>query len=96
MALVGAHILVEGLVQGVGFRWFVARHADALGLKGVVRNLYDGNVEIDASGDRSLIEELIRYVKVGPRGARVINLKIEWKEPVQQNSQPDSEKFEIE
>ena len=96
MGLVRAHIIVEGLVQGVGFRWFVARQADSLGLKGVVRNLYDGNVEIDASGDRSLIEELIRHVKVGPRGARVVNLKIEWKDPAQPDSQPESERFEIE
>ena len=77
---VRVHIVVEGLVQGVGFRWFVARHAEALGIKGWVRNLYNGNVEIEAEGDRSLLEEFIRQVKVGPRSARVTNLNIEWKE----------------
>ncbi len=72
------HIIVEGLVQGVGYRWYAARRAQALGLKGFVRNLYDGTVEVEARGDRSLLEELIRDLKVGPRSARVTNLKIEW------------------
>ncbi len=74
------HILVEGLVQGVGFRWFVARRADSLGIRGWVRNLPDGKVEIDAEADRSLLEELIKVVKVGPRSARVTNLRLEWLE----------------
>lgn len=42
--------LVSGMVQGVGFRWFVARHARALGLGGYARNLPDGRVEVVASG----------------------------------------------
>jgi len=75
------HIVVEGLVQGVGFRWYVARKAEVLGLRGFVRNLYDGNVEIEAEGDRSLLEELLKEVKVGPRSAHVANLRLEWREP---------------
>ena len=75
------HMVVEGLVQGVGFRWFVARKAEALGLKGYVRNLYDGNVEIEAEGDRSLVEEFLRDVRIGPRSAHVTNLRLEWREP---------------
>ena len=71
-------MIVEGLVQGVGFRWFVGRHAESLGLNGFVSNLYNGNVEIEAVGERGLIEELIKQVKVGPRSAHVSNLKIEW------------------
>jgi acylphosphatase len=73
-----AHILVEGLVQGVGFRWFVARHAQGLGLKGYVKNMFDGSVEVEAEGDRSLVEELINHLKVGPRSAQVRDLHIEW------------------
>lgn len=73
-----AHILVQGLVQGVGFRWFVARHAHGLGLKGHVKNMFDGSVEVEAEGDRSLIEELIKNLKVGPRSAQVRDLHIEW------------------
>jgi acylphosphatase len=77
------HIIVEGLVQGVGFRWYAARKAEALGLAGHVRNLYDGTVELEAEGDRSLLEELIRALKVGPRSARVTNLRLEWIPPLQ-------------
>ncbi len=77
---VGVHITVKGLVQGVGFRYFVYRHATHLGLTGWVRNEYNGDVEICAEGDRSLIEELIKELKVGPRSADVKDLKIEWQE----------------
>ena len=75
------HIVVEGLVQGVGFRWYTARHAQTLGLQGFVRNLFDGSVEVEAEGDRSLLEELIAVLKVGPRSAHVRNLRIEWLAP---------------
>ncbi len=75
------HVIVEGLVQGVGFRWFVARKAQALGLSGFVQNRYDGSVEVEAEGDRSLLEELLRDVKVGPRSAQVTNLRLEWGAP---------------
>ena len=78
------HIIVEGMVQGVGFRWFVAERAEELGLHGYVRNMYNGNVEIEAEGDRSLVENLIREVKVGPRSAHVTDLRLEWKEPQHQ------------
>jgi acylphosphatase len=78
---VAAHMIVEGLVQGVGFRWFVGRHAQSLGLRGFVSNLYNGNVEIEVVGERGLIEELIKQVKVGPRSAHVANLRLEWIEP---------------
>jgi acylphosphatase len=77
----GVHIIVEGLVQGVGFRWFIARNAHQLGISGYARNLYDGNVEIEAEGERSLLEALISQAKVGPRSAHVRNLRIEWKAP---------------
>ena len=78
---VGAQIIVRGLVQGVGFRYFVYEHATKLGLNGFVVNRYDGSVEIISVGDRSLIEELIRYVKAGPRAADVRDVIITWNEP---------------
>ena len=85
------HIVVEGLVQGVWYRWFAARRAEALGLTGYVRNLYDGSVEVEAEGERSLLEELIRELKVGPRSAHVSDMKIEWKPP----QHPPKAGFEI-
>jgi len=77
----GVHIVVTGLVQGVGYRWFTARSAGALGLCGYVRNLYNGNVEIVAEGERSIVEELIKDIKIGPRSAHVSDLHIEWVAP---------------
>jgi acylphosphatase len=77
---VGVHIIVQGMVQGVGFRYFVWRQATKFSLSGFVRNLYDGDVEIEAYGDRSLLEVLIKDVKVGPRSADVKDRRIEWKE----------------
>lgn len=82
--VVRAHIVVEGLVQGVGFRWFTARRAQALGVRGFVRNLMNGSVEIAAEGERSLVEELIAALKVGPRSAHVRDLHIEWRTPEQE------------
>lgn len=76
---VGANIIVSGVVQGVGFRYFVFNRAIHLGLKGYVKNMYSDDVEIEVEGERSLIEELIKEVKVGPRFAQVTDLKITWK-----------------
>lgn len=76
----GAHIVVRGMVQGVGFRYFVLDRATRLRLKGFVRNNYGGNVEITVEGNRSLIEELIKEVKVGPRLAHVADMKVQWED----------------
>jgi acylphosphatase len=72
---VTTRFLVSGEVQGVGFRWFVARHARSLGLGGYARNLPDGRVEVVASGGAAeamaRLEELLR---AGPAHARVERL----------------------
>jgi acylphosphatase len=70
-------ISVGGLVQGVGFRYFVYREAHALGLTGYVQNLPSGQVEILASGDRGLLEDFIKVVRVGPRYASVSQVNVE-------------------
>ena len=85
------HIVVEGLVQGVGFRWFVHRRAEAIGVRGWVRNLYNGNVEIEAEADRSLLEEFIKEIKIGPRSAHVSNLRVDWRD----GTAPEFHRFEI-
>jgi len=87
---VGAHIVVRGFVQGVGFRYFVHHHATRLGVKGYVRNLFNGEVEIVVEGPRSLLEELILQVNVGPRSAEVSDVSVDWCEPEYQ-----FQKFEI-
>ena len=73
-----AHILVKGVVQGVGFRWFVEREANNLGLKGYVRNVFSGEVEIEAEGERGLIEELIIKLKIGNRSSNVTDVQLRW------------------
>jgi acylphosphatase len=67
-----SRFLVSGHVQGVGFRWFVARHARALGLSGYARNLPDGRVEVVAEGsDRTALERLEERLRAGPAHAQV-------------------------
>ena len=58
--------LVYGRVQGVGFRWFVQHSADALGIRGWVRNLDDGSVEVYAIGTQAEHDELSARLHKGP------------------------------
>jgi len=69
---VTSRFLVSGLVQGVGFRWFVARHARALNLAGFARNLPDGRVEVVVSSDEATaIARLEGLLRTGPAHAQV-------------------------
>ena len=77
---VRAEIVVNGLVQGVGFRYFVYREAKDLGLKGFVKNLYTGEVLTIVEGEKALIEELIKKIKIGPMHAAVKNCGVDWQE----------------
>jgi acylphosphatase len=62
---------VRGSVQGVGFRWFVVRHAARLGLSGWTSNEPDGSVRIVAEGPANALDELIALLEEGPAGASV-------------------------
>ncbi|MCX7049420.1 MAG: acylphosphatase [Candidatus Sumerlaeota bacterium] len=68
------HIVVHGIVQGVGFRYYTLRQAQALGVSGWARNRYDGTVEIEAEADAETLEEFIEAVREGPRFSRVTSL----------------------
>jgi acylphosphatase len=65
------HFLIQGRVQGVGFRWFVQREAGELALRGWVRNTEDGHVEVLAAGEPGDLDELRASLRRGPRGSRV-------------------------
>ena len=78
MNSVSAKILIKGLVQGVGYRYYAQQAASSLGLKGFVRNLWDGDVEVVVEGDKTVIEELIDNLKIGPSSGRVTNVYIDW------------------
>ena len=67
--------IVDGLVQGVGFRWFTHRAAIRLGIRGSVANLPDGSVEILAEGDADAMSQLEHELRTGPLGARVDRLE---------------------
>ena len=78
---------VTGRVQGVGFRWWVRRQADALGLTGWVMNADDErSVELVAEGEPATLDDLQRRLHDGPPGARV--------ETVEASRQPASGEFE--
>ena len=68
------HFLIQGRVQGVGFRWFVHREASELDLRGWVRNTEDGDVEVVAAGSTEDLAELRKSLRQGPRGSRVDRL----------------------
>ncbi len=68
---------VSGRVQGVGFRYFVRRHAEAEGLTGFACNLPDGRVEFLLQGNANAVERVVRHIRVGPRYAQVRDLRLE-------------------
>lgn len=69
--------LVEGMVQGVGFRFFVERVARQLSLSGYVKNRRDGRVEVYAIGPAAPLAELKRRLEEGPHGAHVHSVREE-------------------
>jgi len=77
-----AHLkaIVHGKVQGVYYRAFASRIARSLSLKGYVRNLAGGDVEMEAEGEKGLLEELLRRLKAGPDGAVVEKIDVSWAE----------------
>lgn len=77
MSVQAKQIRVHGRVQGVGFRYFVQRAGNRLGLTGKVRNQPDDTVEIVVTGDPELISEFVKEVTKGPPLSRVERLDIE-------------------
>jgi acylphosphatase len=76
------HATIRGRVQGVSFRYYTAHRARDLDLTGYVRNKPDGTVEVVAEGSRARLEELLSFLRVGPRGAVVTDVDFRWPEPV--------------
>ena len=75
------HAVARGGVQGVGFRYFVVRAAQALGLTGYAYNLPDGRaVEVVAEGERDGLEKLLGRLREGPAGATVQDVDASWQE----------------
>ena len=70
------HVLVQGTVQGVGFRYHCAYTAQELGVVGQVRNLPDGDVEVMAQGESDAVARLISWLRRGPRWASVRTITV--------------------
>jgi len=67
--------VLKGRVQGVGFRWFVLNRAQALGLRGWVRNTEDGAVEVVALASAATIDAFDAILAKGPPGAYVVEVE---------------------
>ena len=76
--VVGAHILVSGRVQGVGYRAFAWAEASRLGLSGGVRNLEDGRVEVKVEAASALVGAFIELLRKGPPRAAVAHVSVTW------------------
>ena len=74
------HLLIRGRVQGVFYRAFTRDIAGHLGIKGWVRNLYDGSVEALFEGSKEDIEQAIKHCQMGPPGARVEDIGVTWED----------------
>jgi acylphosphatase len=73
-----AEVIVKGRVQGVFYRASARDEGERLGLKGEVRNLPDGSVELVAEGEQTALEELIAWCRRGPPMAEVEEVSIRW------------------
>jgi len=73
--------VVTGRVQGVGFRYFVQRSANTLGLKGWVRNLENGNVEFVVQGPAEDVDKMLSLVRSGPQLSWVKDVIVDPQQP---------------
>ena len=81
MAEAAVKATVTGLVQGVGYRFFAIDQARRLGLVGYAKNLPNGNVEAYAEGEKGLVEEFVKLLRLGPVAADVSGVSVEWAKP---------------
>jgi acylphosphatase len=79
--VVRRRVIVHGRVQGVGFRFSLARAASTRGVAGWARNRADGTLEAAFEGTPESVESLIRFSREGPRGAQVERVEVFEEEP---------------
>ncbi|MBW1981387.1 MAG: acylphosphatase [Deltaproteobacteria bacterium] len=80
MARARAHVFISGRVQGVFFRAYTQRAAQEIGIRGWVRNTPDGRVEAVFEGEKSDVEEMIRWCHRGSPMSQVTAVKVDWQE----------------
>jgi acylphosphatase len=74
-----AEIIIQGVVQGVGYRYYTIQEAKRLDLVGHVGNLANGDVKVIVEGERSLILTLLKNLRIGPSFSHVTNIKVDWR-----------------
>ena len=75
--LTRVRVVVRGVVQGVGFRFFAMQLARDYGLAGWVRNRADGSVEVEAEGEDLIVRAFIKDLRTGPQSADVAGIDVE-------------------
>lgn len=73
-----AHVMVSGRVQGVAFRYYARNIAYQLGIKGWIKNLANGDVELVIAGRQESVKKMVEWCKKGPRMAIVENTEVDW------------------
>ncbi|HEX3677838.1 MAG TPA: acylphosphatase [Sphingomicrobium sp.] len=76
MALIARHVRVTGRVQGVFYRAWIQKQAEALGVTGWVRNCPDGRVEAHVEGEEAAVGQMIGHFRKGPPSARVEDVRL--------------------
>lgn len=79
--MIRRRLIVHGRVQGVGFRWAIARAAESRGVSGWAANRADGTVEAVLEGEPDAVESVVRLSREGPRGAQVERVEVAEEEP---------------
>jgi len=74
------HVIVNGIVQGVNFRYYTTRQAQSLGVTGWVANRWDGAVEVVAEGARASLQSLLDWLQHGPPSAAVTDVEEHWEQ----------------
>ncbi|MGL4903723.1 MAG: acylphosphatase [Cetobacterium sp.] len=69
------HFIVKGRVQGVGYRITTQLNAQRIGVKGVIKNLSNGDVEVFAQGEENIIENFKKYLKIGSIMSKVVSIE---------------------
>jgi acylphosphatase len=76
-------VVVQGRVQGVGYRFFAQHQAVLYQLTGFVGNRIDASVVLEAQGEKVKLEAFLEQLKEGPRLAQVETVNVEWRTPEQ-------------
>lgn len=77
---------IYGRVQGVGYRFYTQHKARQYRVTGYVKNLFDDTVEVYVEGEKNVLEDFLAVLKIGPFGASVDDIKVEWLTPTHQYS----------